>query len=304
MNTILERDLATAQTASIRDLGKPVLQAVIDYGVGVFERCSHTAPDGDANLAILMPLHHALEMLDGVEVLLDSSCVVAARTPLRSAFEASLGLRYVLRSDLNRRAMSYVVTDLKERIDWYEEMDPDTDAGLRFRKDMGVSEVTSDFPFPTPEECRSNAASLQSLLQREDFKGVSEEYDAVARKRKRPAWYSLFGGPSNLRELAIQLGEGDNYLILYRTWSRTTHAADLYRQLTGGANGTASVRVIRNPLGISTVYLHACNVGVESARVVLEHYRPGELKQHAKWFMTEVNPRLKRLDAVEERESV
>jgi hypothetical protein len=303
MNMILERDLAKAQTVGIRDLGRPVLKAVIDYGVGVFERCSHTAPDGDTNLAILMQLHHALEMLDGVEVLLDSSCVVAARTPLRSAFEASLGLRYVLQSDVNQRAMAYLVTDLKDRIDWYGEMDPETDAGRRFRKDMGVSEETSDFPFPTPETCRAGAARLRSLLESEDFKPFSAEYDAVAAKRKRPPWYSLFRGPGNLRELAIQLGEGDNYLILYRTWSKTTHAVDLYRQLTGGPDGTASVRVIRSPVGVSTVYLHACSVGVESARVVLEHYRPAELEQHAKWFMAQVNPRLKGLEAIDERES-
>lgn len=242
-------------------------------------------------------------MLDGVEILLDSSCVVASRTPLRSAFEASLGLRYVLQSDVNQRAMAYLVADLNERINWYKEMDPDTDAGRRFRTEMGVSEATSDFPFPTPEACRSSALRLRSLLQREDFKRISEEYDAVAAKRKRPPWYSLFDGPGNLRELAIKLGEGANYLILYRTWSKTTHAADLYRQLTGGSNGTASVRVIRNPLGIATTYVHACSVGIESARVVLEHYRPGELKQQAKWFMTEVNPPLKRLDAIEEQES-
>lgn len=303
MSKIIERELSRAQTAPIRDLGRPVLQAVIDYGAAVFERCSHTAPDGDTNLAILMQLHHALEMLDGVEVLLDSSCVVAAETPLRSAFEASLGLRYVLHSDLDRRAMAYLVADLKQRVVWYEEMDPDTAVGRRFREGMGISEATSDFPFPAPEECRAAAARLRQLMNREDFKPISDEYDAIAKKRKRPQWYSLFGGPANLRELAIQLGDGDNYLVLYRTWSRTTHATDLYRQLTAGTDETASVRVIRNPLGIPTVYQHACGVGIESARVVLEHYRPGELNGHARWFMSEINPALKRLQAIEEQEA-
>ncbi len=269
----------------------------------MFERCGHTAPDGDTNLAILMQLHHVLEMLDGVEVLLESSCVVAARAPLRSAFEASLGLRYVLQSDLDRRAMAYLVADLKERIRWYEEMDPETDVGRQFRKDMGVSEATSDFPFPAPEHCRSRAANLRTLMKREDFSPISAEYDAVAKKRRWPPWYSLFGGPRNLRELAVQLGEGDDYLILYRTWSRTTHAADLYRQLTAESDGTPAVRVIRNPLGMSSVYLQACGIGLESSRAVLEHYRSGELTQHAKWYMSQINPALKQLEAIKEEES-
>jgi hypothetical protein len=168
---------------------------------------------------------------------------------------------------------------------------------------LGVSESTSDFPFADPHECRVAAEQLRELMKREDFQPISEEYDSVATRRKRPPWYSLFGGPANLRELAIQLGEGADYLVLYRTWSRTAHATDLYRQLTAGSDGVASVRVVRNPLGISTIYQHACVIGIESARIVLEHYRPGEMKQHARWFMTKINPALKQLQAIEEREA-
>lgn len=81
MSGLLDRDLSVAETREIRELGRPVLQSVVDTAVGVFERSSQTAGDGDANLGILMPFHHAIEMLDGVEVLLDGSCVVASHTP-------------------------------------------------------------------------------------------------------------------------------------------------------------------------------------------------------------------------------
>jgi len=300
MPTILDRDLATAQADGVRAIGRPALRAVIDHGVGVFERCSQTAPDGDANLGVLMPFHHALEMLDGVEVLLDSSCVVAARTSLRSAFEASLGLRYVLESDFEQRALAYVVADLKERIRWYEEMDPDTEAGQRFREVMGVSEETSDFPFPTPDHCRAQSENLSEMLDEDGFKDISEEYDATAERRKRPPWYSLFGGPANLRELAVHMGEGDSYLVLYRTWSRTTHGTDLYRQLTAGPDGVPSVRVIRCPLEMPTVYALASGIGVKAARAVLGHYRSGELEQASRWYLTEVSPVQERLEAMEE----
>ena len=71
MNSILDRDTALAQTREIRELGSPILRSVIDEAAGIFERSSQTAPDGDENLGILMPFHHAIEMLDGAEVLLD-----------------------------------------------------------------------------------------------------------------------------------------------------------------------------------------------------------------------------------------
>ena len=262
----------------------------------MFERCSQTAPDGDENLAVLMPLHHVVEMLDGVEELLEESCVVASGPLLRSAFEASLALRYVLETDFEQRGLAYVVADIKNQIMWYDEMDPDTPAGERFRSDMGISESTSEFPFPTPEECRTKAAKLREMLEEEGFKRVSDEYDSLAQGRK-PPWYSLFGGPANLRELAKRLGDVDDYLILYRRWSQTTHAVDLYRQLTS-KDGAAAVRVIRSPEEMSTSYSLACAIGWEASDAVLTHYQPGELKQVSKWFLTEVNPALKRLDAI------
>ena len=64
MSGLLDRDLSVAQTREIRELGRPVLQSVVDTAVGVFERSSQTAGDGDANLGILMPFHwEAIEAL-------------------------------------------------------------------------------------------------------------------------------------------------------------------------------------------------------------------------------------------------
>ena len=95
----------------------------------------------------------ALALGAGVEVLLDWSCVVASRTPLRSAFEASLATRYVLANDTKRRALCYVAGDLYERLRWYEEHDPDTQRGKQFKAEMGLDD-NSDFPMPDLKEVR------------------------------------------------------------------------------------------------------------------------------------------------------
>ena len=81
MNRLLDREASLVQSDEIRELGRPVLRSVVNEAVGIFERSSRTPGNGDENLGILMPFHHAIEMLDGVEVLLDASCVVASQTP-------------------------------------------------------------------------------------------------------------------------------------------------------------------------------------------------------------------------------
>ena len=299
MTRILDRDISVAQTREVRDIGRPILRSVIDETTGIFERCSETAPDGDENLGILMPLHHLIEMLDGTEVLLDQSCVVASATTLRSAYEASLAVRYVLQDDTSRRALCYVAGDILDRIRWYEEKDPNTERGKTFRRDMKIG-PDSDFPMPDPDFAKNRVATLRTLLATPEYAAITAEHARLVERRRNPPWYSLFDGPASLRGLAERLGAVDDYLILYRTWSRTAHAVDLERQLTS-QEGEGAVHVIRAPLGIPGMYQLACGLGVEAARPVLEYYRPGELTRFAAWFLNSIQPVLEKLGAIREK---
>ena len=299
MSGLLDRDTSIAQTHSIRALGGPILRRVVDEAVGIFQRCSETATGGDENLGILMPFHHAIEMLDGVEVLLDNSCVVASHPALRSAFEASWALRYVLADEdyIRQRSLSYVVGDTYERIYWYEEHDPRSNRGKQFLADMDL-EKGSDFPMPDV----ADAEPLEEMLVREPFAPIAAEYERIAAETSgRVKWYSLFGGPRSVKDLARQIGELDNYLILYRLLSKTVHATDMSRQLTKTHDGAApAVSVIRSPIGTSHTYVWSINIGVEVSKKVLEHYRAGELPRFAKWYLEEVSPIAEQLSRIEE----
>ena len=296
MTRLLDRDTSLAQTREIRDLGGPILRGVVDKAIRIFQRCSQTAAGEDENLGILMPFHHAIEMLDGVELLLDRSCVVASHTALRSAFEASLAVRYVLMDDTDRRALSYVVSDIYDRIHWYDEHDPESNRGKQFFADMRLEEG-SEFPMPDV----ADAEPLKTMLSRDPFAPISAEYKRVSAKTSgRVKWYSLFGGPRNLKDLARELDEVDDYLIIYRTMSKTAHATDLSRQLAKTDDGAPAVTVIRSPSGMPTAYVLSIQIGVEVSKAVMEHYRPGELARFAEWYLGEVSPGADMLSRINE----
>ena len=219
---LLDRDISIAQTNSIRRLAGPVLRRVVDEAVGIFARSISTADHQYEHRGILMPFHHAIEMLDGVEVLLDNSCVVASHTSLRSAFEASLSVRHVLARDTERRSLSYVVGDAYGRLHWYEDHDINSARGKEFAKEMQLEDDVG-FPVPTREMIADNIEAIKRDLPEEPYAQISAEYQRVANKlrRRRVNWYSLFGGPMNLRELAKSLGEIREYNTLYRKLSRT-----------------------------------------------------------------------------------
>lgn len=106
---LLERDLSLAISEQTRRVVGPVLREVVDQGLAVFERCSVTAKGRDEQFGILTPFLHVMEMLDGVEVLLDASAVVPAQVVLRGAFEALLTVEFVTERDTEQRAAAYVV---------------------------------------------------------------------------------------------------------------------------------------------------------------------------------------------------
>ena len=183
MTPILDRSAAVAQTRPIRDIGGPALRNVVDRGVRLLERCTQPAPAGDHNLGIMMPFLHLLEMLDSAEVLLDQSCVVGSTPCLRSGFEALCAIKWVL-ADVGTRALTYVAGDLKERVKWFEQMDPDTAAGRRFRSALGESQGELSALFPDRQVARSQAERLRQTLNREDYRAISEEYDRLASRRR------------------------------------------------------------------------------------------------------------------------
>lgn len=106
---LLDRDFSKAEAREQIDAAVPLLEEVVNYGLAVFARCS-VRPDGrDENAAILLPFHHLLEMIDGVQVLVAAAAPIPARLPLRSAFEALLAIEYITQADTVRRAYAYLV---------------------------------------------------------------------------------------------------------------------------------------------------------------------------------------------------
>ena len=106
-------------------------------------------------------------------------------------------------------------------------------------------------------------------------------------KGRTPAWYSLYGGPSNLAELAEHLGHLDEYDVLYREWSGPTHASDLGRQIITGPS-TVALRRLRDTETFNGTVSFAVNFAVRGTRAVLLYYRPAEEPAWREWYKREV----------------
>ena len=131
---------------------------------------------------------------------------------------------------------------------------------------------------------------MLSVLKKPHLAGVAAEFQKSKKANgKRPEWYSLFGGPQNLRKLAESVGRLSEYDFLYRYWSNFAHAHNL-AHVTFLKSGKAGEHSLRFPGELRQVALMGINIQLRATRVLLQHYRPGE--SVSAWYQRDVKPKL------------
>src|SRR2546427_10653595 len=109
--SLLEPARAIAAGKQIIDLSAPVLREVVNNATWILQRCQaapHIRGDVDEDLPPLILYRHMIEACDSIEVLIHNSCAVPTIPLLRTCFEASLGLQYILQSNYANRSLSWL----------------------------------------------------------------------------------------------------------------------------------------------------------------------------------------------------
>jgi hypothetical protein len=289
LESILYRELSKVEAKELIEVASPLLQELVNYATNALVRCS-TSVSGkvDEDVAIFALYRHIIEMTDGIEVLISQSCVIPAIPLLRSSFEAFLSIEYILEKDKEypRRSLAWLIGYVHERLDMYERFDPSTLKGQEFKKFLDQDKTMSIVKMPPSSEAQKAIADLKPILSKPHFKDVEKEYSSYKKARR---WYSLFGGPSNLRALAEYLKRGAQHAFLYRQWSTASHAQDLLPFLARTEKGESGIGSIRNPKEMKTVTSFASTFILGATRLIIEKLRPGE--NFSKWYMEEVRER-------------
>ena len=236
-------------------------------------------------------------MTDGIEVLLRHSCAAPAVPLLRSCFEASLGLEYILESEIDyvRRSLSWLAGYAHDRLDMYSRLDPTSRKGSSIQRYLKADKTMGGtMGFLSSSRAQQAMIPLQSLLAKPHFQAIEAEYSGF---KRRPAWYRLFNGPEGLDGLAKHLNRYGQYEILYRRWSSVTHAADLSRFIARGEKGKQAVWALRSPQGFRDVAFMSATFILHATRLMLKKFRPTE--DSSQWYTREVQQPYKLLSEME-----
>ena len=269
------------------------IKELVNHATNLFARCESSSTGGeDEDVAALALYTHIVEMTDGIEVLISRSCAIPAIPLLRSSFEAVLALHYILEteSEYVRRSLSWLCGYIHSRIAMYESFDPSTTRGRNFQIAVSADEAARRVSLPDTTDAQEAIDNLRQVLIKPHFKPIEAEYD---KPKRRPHWFQLFGGPSDLHLLAKHLKREAQYEFLYRRWSTVSHANDFSRLMGVTKTGGHTIRQLRDPDAINEVMSFAPTFMLEATRAMMHKFRPGEAASLSKWYKTEVRLRFR-----------
>jgi hypothetical protein len=92
-------------------------------------------------------------------------------------------------------------------------------------------------------------------------------------EKGEPEWYSLFGGPKNVQQLAQQLNVNYLYEFMFRPWSGATHAINNMRNVYA-SDDAVILRPIRHPEGMNSILRSCVVLTIPLALLLFSKYSP------------------------------
>lgn len=275
------------------ELASQTLREAFNYGTNLYEKCRLTSKaEADEAFPVLALFLHILQMIDSAEVLISNICVEPAKLLIRSAFEAKLGLEFMDETMTRTRGIAWIIRNILDRIEFGERHSKEHNKGKEFFRAMeqeGFEDFGDMLP-KTPDIPDDYMDNLNKSLEESRYADVYAEYQRLelGGKRKRVEWYSLYDGPTNIRELAEYLKQRTVYDSLYRSWSKQSHAASSDHLNLILEEGKSILGPIRYPVNIAHVSDFALGILLQSDIIMINRFLSGDLKHFSKWYKTEI----------------
>lgn len=222
---ILPREIAP-ELQDVLSYFSNTLDEVVNYGTHILKGvCDLEYDQSDTLLPTIMFFRSFLEKADSISVLIQNSCADPSHIILRTLFETYLQLSYLHEKHHKDRAIAFLVWNAKNIITKNKLFQK----GSIQHKELLQKITKDDFLLspnvfdnsPSPNAIIEN---YENLLKKPDFERVEKAFKKAG---KYPNWYSLWGGPKNIQQLASNQKLTSFYEILYRHWSNSVHGTDI-----------------------------------------------------------------------------
>jgi hypothetical protein len=190
-----------------------------------------------------------VDAIDGVAIQVRSGSATNCEPLLRTAFEVYLNLAYLLQSEdtYPQRSRDYEFWYYRKCYDWADARDPNSARGKsiagKLKNDDHAKLLDGQFIGLDVDKERRLAKTAMDSPRMAMSKA---EYERCKPKN----WFSMWGGPSSIEDLAFRLNETALYETLYRPWSTKVHGSGSLGRYENTQDGKTMMRAIRSPAGL------------------------------------------------------
>jgi len=263
-----------------------VVRQSVYAGTHILDHLLSNPPGNGSHLAPLMLYRHALELGDAIGTLLRFGSSTTASILVRSLFETSLGLEFILEENTfhEDRASCYQAFYQIERYRNFTRYDPGTTEGAELHRILDADKKLNEAVFPR-KDLSNERQAVENVLNSTRYKHYWDKYKAAKQKQKPKQWYSLCSKAPELRSLARLIGREAEYILLYKMLSEIAHASDvLSGVLRHKPGGIVEVHSLRGPdEKIKETASLAANFLVWCHNLLLDTYLKGHDRH--KWFV-------------------
>lgn len=229
---ILDREGAKADQRAVIDRYSPYLEELVNCSTHLFARCEKSLRGVEGSPSALIHLYyHAIQMSDGIQVLIANACFDHAVPLVRSLWETKISVQYMLNQDFPDRSTAWVVEGFLFKRKYYSKL---RELATSREAAEGVFEddyhVKSGFLVgPDPESVDAAIAAIDEKLSKPKFAPIAAHFRGKDRIRR---WHQINGGPRSIEDVAERLNLTSEYEFLYRPDSEVGHARDASRQIS------------------------------------------------------------------------
>lgn len=297
VETVLNRDISKAVAQPFIDRFCPVLDEIVNYGTNLYKRATYRMTDLlTADGVPILIYANVLEMTDAISVMLRESSVTPAIPVVRASYESTLAYEYIFESDTTNRSHAWLVAYLLEQIDWADKILGTGKSGQQFHAALKDDSVGANIDLaPFVPIATKQKAEFQDILDKPEFAAAVAERNRLLKKNPFPHWYTSFGGPTNLRQLAERLKREAQYIVLYKQFSAISHGQNLARFVKRAASKDPLVRLLRDPGDFTQVAMFAITFAVRCTRLLSN--RLNEDQHVNQWYIQEIQPGFMGADA-------
>lgn len=288
---ILNRAEARSHVAQHFTSRLAVLKSITDYGTHLIPRCWVSSPRTIREMVVLpVLLKQIVGMIDAASVQLAEGCVEPSMLQLRSAFEASIYLDWILVSRPRSRARAYYVWNTRRTLRWNLRALNGTREKKAFSKDLAGLTIHATLHTPEKqEELRAEVDRITAHLAQPENAAWNKRFDERRGKRLHDVeWYQvLFKKRRSLAFLARAVKRMPDYRIIYELGSEVMHSSKSSSHVRVRPDGTLGIHSLRELTDMPFVSQMLMGVAFRAYTSALRAYRPQELETFSRKYVEE-----------------